>query len=99
MQATLIQEETTLSIIIIIIIIIIIVGIQTLGRFGQRPDLSQATGMALVHCILGKFLEVVCHCFPPLLDVRTFATRCLTSATTRETLATEGGNVGDNVVR
>jgi hypothetical protein len=21
--------------------------------------------MALVRCILGKFLEVVCHCFPP----------------------------------
>ena len=23
------------------------------------------TGMALVRCILGKFLGVVCHCFPP----------------------------------
>jgi len=22
-------------------------------------------GMALVHCILGKFLGAVCHCFPP----------------------------------
>ena len=56
--------------------IIIIIGIQPLGRFGQRPELSQATGMALVRCILGKFLGVVCHCFPPLLDVPTFATRC-----------------------
>ena len=35
------------------------------------------TGMALVHCILGKFLRVVCHCFPPPLDVPTFAVRCL----------------------
>ena len=35
------------------------------------------TGMALEHCILGKFLGVVCHCFPPPLDVPTFATRCL----------------------
>ena len=35
------------------------------------------TGMALAHCILGKFLGVVCHCFPPPLDVPTFATRCL----------------------
>ena len=35
------------------------------------------TGMALAHCILGKFLGVVCHCFPPPLDVHTFATRCL----------------------
>jgi hypothetical protein len=55
---------------------IIIIGIQTLGRSGQRPELSQATGMALVRCILGKFLGVVCHCFSPRLDVRTFTTRC-----------------------
>jgi hypothetical protein len=33
--------------------------------------------MALVSCILGKFLGVVCHCFPPHLDVPTFAARCL----------------------
>ena len=57
--------------------IIIIIGIQPLGRSGQRPEFSQATGMALVRCILGKFLGVVCHCFPPHLDVPTFATRCL----------------------
>ena len=44
---------------------IIIIGIQPLGRSGQRPELSQVTGMALVRCILGKFLGVVCHCFPP----------------------------------
>ena len=50
---------------IIIIIIIIIIGIQPLDRSGQRPELSQATGMALVRCILGKFLGVTCHCFPP----------------------------------
>jgi len=46
------------------IIIIIIIGIQPLGRSGQRPEFSQATGMSLVHCILGKFLGVACHCFP-----------------------------------
>ena len=34
-------------------------------------------GMALAHCILGKFLGVVCHCFPPPLNVPTFAARCL----------------------
>ena len=33
--------------------------------------------MALVPCILGKFLGVVCHCFPPRLEVLTFAARCL----------------------
>ena len=38
---------------------------SALGRFGQRPELSQVAGMALVRCILGKFLGVVCHCFPP----------------------------------
>jgi len=43
-----------------------------LGRSGQRPEFSQATGMALVRCILGKFLGVACHCFPPILDVPTF---------------------------
>ena len=48
----------------IIIIIIIIIGIQPLGRSGQRPKLSQSTGIALVRCILGKFLGVVCHCLP-----------------------------------
>ena len=40
----------------IYIYIIIIIGIQPLGRFGQRPELSQSTGIALVRCILGKFL-------------------------------------------
>ena len=35
------------------------------------------TGMALAYCILGKFLGVVCHCFPPPLDFPTFAARCL----------------------
>jgi len=42
---------------------IIIIGIQPLGRSGQRPEFSQPTGMALVRCILGKFLGVACHCF------------------------------------
>ena len=43
-----------------------------MGRSGQRPELSQATGIALVRCILGKFLGVACHCFPRRLDVPTF---------------------------
>jgi len=55
--------------------------------------------MALVRCILGKFLGVVCHCFPPRLDVPTFTTRCLHVVTTREILAADGGTVGENVVR
>jgi len=94
-----VRKISTPMCVIIIIIIIIIIGIQPLGRFGQRPELRQATGMAPVRCILGKFLRVACHCFPPRLDVPTFATRCLhTSTTTQETLVVEGGTVGENVV-
>ena len=43
----------------------------------QEPEPSHVTGMALAHCILGTFLGLVCHCFPPPLDVPTFAARCL----------------------
>jgi hypothetical protein len=38
-----------------------IISIQPLGQFGQEPEHSQATGMALVRCILDKFLGVVGH--------------------------------------
>jgi hypothetical protein len=60
-----------------VIIIIIIIITQPLGRFGHIPELSQATGMGLVPCIQDKFLGIAFHCFPPLLDVPTFATSCL----------------------
>jgi hypothetical protein len=53
------------------------ISIQPLGRFWQEPEPSQATGMALARCILGKFLGIVCHCFPLPLDIPTFAVRCL----------------------
>jgi len=46
-------------------------------RAWQEPEPSHVTGMALVHCILGKYLGVVCHCFPAPLDVPTLAARCL----------------------
>jgi hypothetical protein len=58
-------------------VVTIIIIIQPLGRFWQEPEPIQVTGMALAHCILGKFLGVVCHCFPLPLDVPTFAARCL----------------------
>jgi len=47
------------------------------GRAWQEPEPSHVTGTALAHCILGKFLGVVCHFFPPPLDVLTLAARCL----------------------
>ena len=63
------------------------------GRAWQEPEPSHVTGMALAHCILGKFLGVVCHCFPPPLDIPTLA------AMTREILAAKGGTVGEKDVR
>ena len=47
------------------------------GRSWQEPEPSHVTGMTLAHCILGKFLGVVCHCFPPSLEVPNLAARCL----------------------
>ena len=51
------------------LIIIIVISIQPEGRLWQEPEPSQATGMALAHCILGRFLGVGCHCFPPELII------------------------------
>jgi hypothetical protein len=48
---------------------------QLLGLFWQEPEPSQATGMALARCILGKFLGIVCHYFPLSLEVPTFVAR------------------------
>ena len=47
------------------------------GRAWQEPEPSHLTGMTVAHCILGKFLGVVCHCFLPPLDVPTLVARCL----------------------
>ena len=65
------------------------------GRAWQEPEPSYVTGMALAHCILGKFLGVVCHCFPPPLDV---SSQLPPSVTTWEILAEKGGTVGEKDV-
>ena len=49
--------------------------------------------MALAHCILGKFLGVGCHCFPPPLDFPTFSARCLHVQRRERPLAAEGGTL------
>ena len=49
--------------------------------------------MALAHCILGKFLGVGCHCFPPPLDVPTFSAGCLHVQRRKRPLAAEGGTL------
>ena len=43
------------------------------GRAWKEPEPSHVTGMALAHCSLGNLLGVVCHCFPPPLDVPNLA--------------------------
>ena len=47
------------------------------GRSGRNQSPVMEPIWLLAHCILGKLLGVVCHCFPPSLDVPTFATTCL----------------------
>ena len=47
------------------------------GRSGRNQSPVMETIWLLAHCIMGKFLRVVCHCFPPPLDVSTFAATCL----------------------
>jgi len=49
--------------------------------------------MALAHCILGKFLGVGCHYFPPPLDVPTFSARCLHVRRRERPLIAEGGTL------
>jgi hypothetical protein len=49
--------------------------------------------MALAHCILGKFLGVGRHCFPPPIDVPTFSARCLHVQRRERPLAAEGGTL------
>ena len=53
------------------------ISIQPQRQGWQEPEPGHVIGMALTHCILGKILGVVCHCFPPPLDVPTFTARCL----------------------
>ena len=53
------------------------ISIQPQRPGWQEPQPSHVTGMALANCILAKFLGVVCHCFPPPLDVPTFNARYL----------------------
>jgi len=47
------------------------------GRSGRSQSPFMEPIWLLAHCILGKFLGVVCHCFPLPLDVPTFAATCL----------------------
>ena len=69
------------------------------GRAWLEPEPSHVTGMALAHCILGKYLGVICHCFPPPLDVPTLAAKCLRPQRPREILAAKGETVDEKDIR
>ena len=47
------------------------------GRSGRSQSPVMEPIWLLAHCILGKFLGVVCHCFPPPSDFPTFVAKCL----------------------
>jgi len=53
------------------------ISIQPWGRSGRNQSPVMEPMWLSAHCILGKFLGIVCHCFSPSLEVPTFATTCL----------------------
>ena len=55
--------------------------------------------MALANCILGKFLGVVCHCFPPAFRRSPFAARCLYIRKDARDPSSERWNCGRETVR
>ena len=69
------QEMVYLLLLLLLLFISLVFNLE--GRARQEPEPSYVTSMAVAHCILGKFLGVVCHCFPPPLDVHTLAAKCL----------------------
>ena len=47
------------------------------GRSGRNQSPVMEPMWFLAHCILGKFLGIVCHCFSLPLEVPTFTITCL----------------------
>ena len=75
------------------------ISIQPQRPGWQEPEPNHVTGMVLAHCILGKFMGVVCHCFPPPLDVPTFAARCLYVRNDARDPSSERCKCGREIVR
>jgi len=63
-------------------------------RSGRNQTPVMQPMWLLAHCILSKFLGVVCHCFPPTLDVPTFATTCLFVLSDARDTSSERWNCG-----
>jgi len=68
------------------------------GRAWQEPEPGHVTGMALAHCILGKFLGVVFPLLSPAFR-RSHFSHQVPPSTTQESLAAKGGTVGEKDVR
>jgi len=75
------------------------ISIQPWRLGWQEPEPSHVTSMTLAHCILGKFLGIVCHCFPPPLDVRTSTASCLYVRNDARDPSSERWNCGQEVVQ
>jgi len=70
------------------------------GRSGRNQSPVMGPIWLLAHCILGKFLGIVCHCFPPPLEVPTFAATCLCVRSDARDPSSERWNfVGEKDVR
>ena len=54
-------------------LLLVVVVFSPWASLGRNQSLVRRP----VRCVLGKFLGLVCHRVPPLLDVPTFAARCL----------------------
>jgi len=65
------------------------------GRSGRNQGPVMEPIWLLAHCILGKFLGVVCHCFP--LDVPTFAATCLCVLSDARDPSSERWNCGREI--
>jgi len=64
------------------------------GQSGRSQSPVMEPIWLLAHCTLGKFLGVVCHCFPPHLDVPTFAATCLCVRSDAKDPSSERWNCG-----
>jgi len=69
------------------------------GRAWQELEPSHVTGMALSHCILGRFFGGSLPLLSPAFRRSHFNCQLHPSATTREILAAKGGTVGEKDIR
>ena len=64
------------------------------GRSGRNQSPVMEPMWLFAHCILSKFLGIVCHCFSP-----PFATTCLCVLSDARDLVAKGGTAGEKDIR